>query len=113
MSRKSGQDFFLFLIGGALFAAGIFLFTSQVMVGSGSGFGLPWGRGFQRGTSSFLGGFFNFGVGEGFGLLMIPVPVQRAKKPASERTALTNALIRLGSQGETARDGTTTRRDFR
>jgi membrane protein implicated in regulation of membrane protease activity len=72
MSRKSGQDFFLFLIGGALFAAGIFLFTSQVMVGSGSGFGLPWGRGFQRGTSSFLGGFFNFGVGEGFGLLMIP-----------------------------------------
>ena len=49
MNSKSGQDFFLFLIGGALFAAGIFLFTSQVMVGSGSGFGLPWGRGFRSG----------------------------------------------------------------
>jgi len=72
MSRKSGQDFFLFLIGGALFAAGIFLFTSQVMVGSGGGFGLPWGRGYRSGMSSYLSGFFNFGVGEGFGLLMIP-----------------------------------------
>ena len=35
MTRKPIQDFFLFLVGGALFAAGIFLFTNQVMVNSG------------------------------------------------------------------------------
>jgi len=35
MIRKPIQDFFLFLVGGALFAAGIFLFTNQVMVNSG------------------------------------------------------------------------------
>jgi hypothetical protein len=37
MARKPVQDFFLFLLGSGLFAAGIFLFTSQVSVGSGFG----------------------------------------------------------------------------
>ena len=72
MSRSPRQDFFLFLIGGALFAAGVFLFTNQVMVGSGfRGFGM-WGRGYGGGMGSGFGGLFSFGVGQGFGLLMIP-----------------------------------------
>lgn len=57
MARQPAQDFLLFLIGGALFAAGIFLFTNQVMVGTGLGaFGLAggYGGGFGRG----LGGWF-------------------------------------------------------
>lgn len=70
MNRKPAQDFFLFLIGGALFSAGIFLFTNQVMVSSG--FRGSWGRGYGGGMMSPFGGFFNFGVGQGFGLLMIP-----------------------------------------
>jgi hypothetical protein len=40
MMRKPIQDFFLFLVGGALFAAGIFLFTNQVMVTLAS---VEWG----------------------------------------------------------------------
>ena len=72
MSRSPRQDFFLFLIGGALFAAGVFLFTNQVMVGSGfRGFGM-WGRGYGGGMGSDFGGLFSFGVGQGFGLLIIP-----------------------------------------
>lgn len=69
--RKPVQDFFLFLIGGALFAAGIFLFTNQVMVNSGVR-GMGWGRSYAGGWGSSLGGLFSFGVGQGFGFLMIP-----------------------------------------
>lgn len=58
MLRKPAQDFVMFLLGGALFASGIFLFSNQVMVGSGSVLG--------------FGGFFSFGSGQGFGLLMLP-----------------------------------------
>jgi hypothetical protein len=74
MVRKPVQDFFLFLIGSSLFAAGIFLFANQVTVGSGHGIGLGVlsGRTFGRGTGAFFGGLFPFGAGQGFGLLMIP-----------------------------------------
>ena len=74
MTRKPVQDFFLFLIGSALFAAGIFLFTNQVIVGSstGIGFGMHSGRGWNQGGGSFFGGLFASGSGQGFGLLMIP-----------------------------------------
>lgn len=58
MVRKPAQDFVMFLLGGALFASGIFLFANQVMVGSGAVLG--------------FGGFFSFGSGQGFGLLMLP-----------------------------------------
>ncbi len=74
MIRKPVQDFFLFLVGGALFSAGIFLFSNQVMVGSGI-HGLGWGRRFGGGMGSSFGGMFSFGTGEGFGLLMIPFGV--------------------------------------
>jgi len=72
--RKPIQDFFLFLIGGALFAAGIFLFTNQVMVNSGI-HGMGWGRNYGGRMGSSFGGIFSFGAGQGFGLLMIPFGV--------------------------------------
>jgi len=72
--RKPVQDFFLFLVGGALFAAGIFLFTNQVMVNSGF-HGMGWGRSYGGGLGSFFGGMFAFGAGQGLGLLMIPFGV--------------------------------------
>jgi hypothetical protein len=72
--RKSVQDFFLFLVGGALFAAGIFLFTNQVMVGSGF-HGMGWGRSYGGGIGSYFGGMISFGSGQGFGLIMIPFGV--------------------------------------
>jgi hypothetical protein len=74
MVRKPVQDFFLFLIGSSLFAAGIFLFANQVTVSSGHGIGLGVlsGRQFGRGNAAFFGGLFPFGAGQGFGLLMIP-----------------------------------------
>jgi hypothetical protein len=71
MKRKPVQDFFLFLIGGALFAAGIFLFANQVMVSSGLR-GMGWSRSFGGGMGSSMGGLFPFSVEHGFGLLMIP-----------------------------------------
>jgi hypothetical protein len=74
MIRKPVQGFFLFLVGGALFAAGIFLFTNQVMVNSGFR-GMAWSRGYGRGLGSSFDGFFSLGAGQGFGLLMIPFGV--------------------------------------
>jgi hypothetical protein len=74
MIRKPVHDFFLFLVGGALFAAGIFLFTNQVMVDSGFQ-GMGWGRRYGGGMGSSFGGMFPFGTGQGFGLLMIPFGV--------------------------------------
>lgn len=75
MSTKPAQNFLLFLIGGSLFAAGVFLFTNQVMVSSGLvGFG--WGgRGAGVGVGGgggFLAGVWPLGLGGGAGLLMIP-----------------------------------------
>jgi hypothetical protein len=74
MIRKPVQDFFLFLLGGALFAAGIFLFTNQVMVDSGYS-GMGWGRSYGGRMGRIFGGMFSFGTGQGFGLLMIPFGV--------------------------------------
>jgi hypothetical protein len=74
MSSKPGQDFFLFLVGGALFSAGIFLFTNQVMVGSGY-HGMGWARNYRVVMGSFFGGIFSLGSGQGIGLLMIPFGV--------------------------------------
>ena len=71
MPRKPTQDFFLFLVGGALFAAGIFLFTNQVMVNSGFSV-MGWGRRYGGGMAASFGGMFSWGTGQGFGLLMIP-----------------------------------------
>lgn len=71
MIRKPVQDFFLFLVGGALFAAGIFLFTNQVIVDSDYS-GMGWGRSYGGRMGRFLGGMFSFGTGQGLGLLMIP-----------------------------------------
>ena len=75
MSTKPAQNFLLFLIGGSLFAAGVFLFTNQVMVSSGlAGFG--WGgRGAGVGLgggAGFMAGVWPLGMGGGAGLLMIP-----------------------------------------
>jgi len=70
MLRKPVHDFFLFLLGSALFAAGIFLFSNQVLVNSGYR-GLGW-QPFGVGWGPFLGGFSRIGAGSGFGLLMIP-----------------------------------------
>lgn len=72
MPRKPVQDFFLFLVGGALFAAGIFLFTNQVMVNSGFRAFVWGGRGYGGGFGSLFGGLVSFGSGQGIGLLMIP-----------------------------------------
>lgn len=70
MLRKPVHDFFLFLLGSALFAAGIFLFSNQVLVNSGFR-GLGW-RSYGMGWGPFFGGVSPFGAGSGFGLLMIP-----------------------------------------
>jgi hypothetical protein len=76
MKRNPSQDFLLFLLGGALFSAGLFLFTSQVMVSSGyvgSSFGgTDWRSGHIGRFSSWVTGFFPMGTGQGSGLLMIP-----------------------------------------
>lgn len=77
-----------FLIGGSLFAAGVFLFTNQVMVSSVlAGFGWS-GRG-GGGMSPFFGGLFPFGMGQGFGLLMVPFGLGVA-------LLFTDSLRRLG-----------------
>ena len=71
-----------------MFAAGVFLFTNQVMVSSGlAGFGWP-GRG-GGGMSPFFGGLFPFGTGQGFGLLMVPFGLGVA-------LLFTDSLRRLG-----------------
>ena len=71
MQRKPVEDFLLFLIGGSLFGAGSFLFTHQVMVGSALRFGIGRGGGF----GSAFSGTLARGVGDGFGLLMVPLGI--------------------------------------
>ncbi|MCP9916707.1 hypothetical protein [Cyanobium sp. ATX 6F1] len=80
MRRKPTEDFLLFLFGGALFAAGIVLFTSQVMVGSQGSLGLGgwFGRGSAGRGGSFFGGLMGFDNGQGFGLLMVPLAIGAA-----------------------------------
>lgn len=84
MTRKPVQDFLLFLLGSGLFAAGIFLFTSQVSVGSGFGLGGRLG-----GYGLLFGGVLPSGASRGFGLLMIPFAVGVA-------LLLADSLRRLG-----------------
>lgn len=69
--RNPANDFLQFLIGGCLFGAGIFLFTNQVMVGSALRFGI--GTGGRYG--SWFSGVLARGVGDGFGLLMVPLAI--------------------------------------
>ncbi|MEB3200369.1 MAG: hypothetical protein VKK62_07570 [Synechococcaceae cyanobacterium] len=79
MRRNPAQDFFSFLLGGGLFAGGVFLLLNQVMVSSsGSMFG-GFGRiggGYHRGLGyGSAGGWWMppiGGVTAGMGLLMIP-----------------------------------------
>lgn len=88
MKRSPASDLVLFLLGGSLFAAGLFLFFNQVMVsGEGMGLGWPrwggglgnrgsrWGGGYRSGGFGLqsLGGFWPGGSGDGMGLLMIPL----------------------------------------
>lgn len=78
MSRKPAQDFFSFLLGGGLFAAGVFLLLNQVMVttaGAGIGFG-RFGGAYRGGLRYGYGGGWTIppigGISAGMGLLMIP-----------------------------------------
>jgi hypothetical protein len=88
MARKPVQDFFLFLLGSGLFAAGIFLFTSQVTVGSGLGLGGGLAGRFG-GYGLFPGSFLSAGGSGGFGLLLIPFALGVA-------LLLADSLRRLG-----------------
>ena len=88
MATKPAQDFLIFLVGGALFAAGVFLFTNQVMVSSGlAGFG--WSGRCGVAMAPMLGGLLPFGTGQGFGLLMVPFGLGVA-------LLFTDSLRRLG-----------------
>lgn len=76
MKRSPSEDFLTFLLGGGLFAAGLFLFTSQVMVSSGylggSIGGTEWGNRYIGRIGGIVASLFPMGSGQGFGLLMIP-----------------------------------------
>ncbi|KEF40985.1 MAG: hypothetical protein ER33_13825 [Cyanobium sp. CACIAM 14] len=91
-SRDPIKDFFTFLLGAVLLSMGAFLFFNQVMVSSmpmgrglrhgfGRGWGGGWGGGFSGGYGTGFGGGwgggFGFpgGLGDGFGLLLIPLTI--------------------------------------
>jgi hypothetical protein len=87
-SRDPIRDFFTFLLGAVLLSMGAFLFFNQVMVSSGPvGRGLRYGQGLGRswggggygsgfGGGSWGGGFgMPLGLGDGFGLLLIPLVI--------------------------------------
>lgn len=81
MPRNPAQDFFSFLLGGCLFAGGIFLFLNQVMVatpGGMGGFG-RWGGAYRHGMRYGYQGGWGLpsvaGITGGMGLLMIPLGV--------------------------------------
>jgi hypothetical protein len=84
-SRDPIKDFFSFLLGAVLLSMGAFLFFNQVMVSSqaidlgrglrfGQGFGRTWGGGYGSGIG---GGGFGLpqGLGDSFGLLLIPLVI--------------------------------------
>jgi hypothetical protein len=92
VSKSPIKDFFTFILGAILLSMGAFLFFNQVMVGSNpyatglrSGYGRGWGGGFGgffgRGYGSgFDGGSgfgfgFPVGLGNSFGLLLIPLAI--------------------------------------
>ena len=78
MSRKPARDFFSFLLGGGLFAGGIFLLLNQVMVATPGGiggmgrFGGSYRHGLRYGYEGGFGMSSIGGVSGGMGLLMIP-----------------------------------------
>lgn len=92
-SRDPIKDFFTFLLGAVLLSMGAFLFFNQVMVSSqpiGLGRGLRFGQGLGRSwgarySSDFDGGGFGGGwsggfgmpqgLGDSFGLLLIPLVI--------------------------------------
>jgi hypothetical protein len=88
-SRDPIKDFFAFVLGGVLLSMGAFLFFNQVMVSSepmGLGRGMRYGQGFGRfgggGYGSGFGGsgwgtgsWMPQGVGDNFGLLLIPLVI--------------------------------------
>lgn len=89
-SKSPVKDFFTFILGGVLLSMGTFLFFNQVMVGTnpyggglrhGFGHGRSWGGGFGGGYGSGFGGGwgggFGFpgGMGNSFGLLLIPLTI--------------------------------------
>jgi hypothetical protein len=88
-SRDPIKDFFTFLLGAVLLSMGAFLFFNQVMVSSqpidlgrglrfGQGFGRSWGGAYGSG---FGGGGWGSGfgmpqgLGDSFGLLLIPLVI--------------------------------------
>jgi hypothetical protein len=92
VSKSPIKDFFTFILGAVLLSMGAFLFFNQVMVGTnpygrglrqgfGLGLGRGWGGGFGGGYGSGLdggwGGGFGFagGLGNSFGLLLIPLTI--------------------------------------
>jgi hypothetical protein len=88
-SRDPIKDFFSFLLGAVLLSMGAFLFFNQVMVSSqaidlgrglrfGQGFGRTWGGGYGSGFGGGgWGGGFGLpqGLGDSFGLLLIPLVI--------------------------------------
>ena len=86
-SRDPIRDFFTFLLGAVLLSMGAFLFFNQVMVSSepigqglrfSRGFWRPWGGGYGSGFSGGgWGGGFGMpqGLGDSFGLLLIPLVI--------------------------------------
>ncbi len=86
-SRDPIRDFFTFLLGAVLLSMGVFLFFNQVMVssqpiGRGLRFGRSWGGGYGSGYGGgdFGGGWgggFGMpqGLGDSFGLLLIPLVI--------------------------------------
>jgi hypothetical protein len=74
-SRDPIKDFLAFLLGGVLLSMGAFLFFNQVMVSSqpiGLGRGLRFGQGFGRSWGGFG---MPQGLGNSFGLLLIPLVI--------------------------------------
>jgi hypothetical protein len=86
-SRDPIRDFFTFLLGAVLLSMGAFLFFNQVVVSSepmgaglrfGRGFGRYWGGGYAAGSGGGgWGGGFGMpqGLGDSFGLLLIPLVI--------------------------------------
>ncbi len=79
-SRDPIRDFFTFLLGSVLLSMGAFLFFNQVMVSSqpiGMGRGLRFVQGFGRSWGGGYGSGFGMplGLGDSFGLLLIPLVI--------------------------------------
>lgn len=74
-SRDPIRDFFTFLLGAVLLSMGAFLFFNQIMVTSEPlGRSFRFGRGF--GAGGWGGGFsIPQGLGDSFGLLLIPLVI--------------------------------------